>query len=143
MQGGSDGDCSYRARISGAKRRGVRVGATLTQRIEPPDGAGACGPARQGDALIDEVGYLMAVLPGDRHLGVETLSKKLGRKLRLATESRLVPVFKACDPGAISPLGPAYGMQTVLDDRPSGPTPCLLRGGAIIRTWFESMASSS
>jgi Ala-tRNA(Pro) deacylase len=67
--------------------------------------------------LMDEVGYLMAVLPGDRHVGVETLSKKLGRKLELAAESRLVPVFKDCDPGAIPPLGPAYGMQTVLDDR--------------------------
>ncbi len=66
--------------------------------------------------LIDRVGYLMAVLPGDRHVGVETLSKKLGRKLELATESRLAPVFKDCDPGAIPPLGPAYGMETVLDD---------------------------
>jgi Ala-tRNA(Pro) deacylase len=66
--------------------------------------------------LIDDGGYLMAVIPGDRHLQIDTLSKKLRRNLALATESRVVPVFKDCAPGAIPPLGPAYGMKTILDD---------------------------
>jgi Ala-tRNA(Pro) deacylase len=58
----------------------------------------------------------MAVVPGDRHVGVETLSSKLGRELTLADESRIAPVFKDCDLGAIPPLGPAYGMETIVDD---------------------------
>jgi len=64
----------------------------------------------------DRRGYLMAVVPGDRHVGVETLCKKLGRELTLADESRIAPVFKDCDPGAIPPIGPAYGMETIVDD---------------------------
>lgn len=66
--------------------------------------------------LIDSVGYLMVVIPANRHVRVETLSKKLGRDLALAAEFRVAPVFKGCDLGAIPPLGPAYGMETILDD---------------------------
>lgn len=64
----------------------------------------------------DERSYLMAVVPGDRHVGVDILSGKLGRNLALADESRIAPVFKDCDLGAIPPLGPAYGMDTIVDD---------------------------
>ena len=64
----------------------------------------------------DHQGYLMAVVPGDRHVGVDSLSDKLGRRLELADESRIAPVFKDCDLGAIPPLGPAYGMETIVDD---------------------------
>jgi Ala-tRNA(Pro) deacylase len=64
----------------------------------------------------DGGGYVMAVIPSDRHVGVQTLSRKLGRHLELVSEVRLKPVFKDCDPGAIPPLGPAYGMETILDD---------------------------
>ncbi|BAU47715.1 prolyl-tRNA synthetase [Sulfurifustis variabilis] len=61
-------------------------------------------------------GYVMAVVPGSRHVSVKTLSKKLGRELNLAGEDSLVPVFKDCAVGAIPPLGPAYGMETIVDD---------------------------
>ena len=64
----------------------------------------------------DPAGYLMAVVPGDRHVGVDTLSGKVGRKLMLANESRIAPVFRDCDVGAIPPIGPAYGMETIIDD---------------------------
>lgn len=75
-------------------------------------------PDRVAKAVVlrDERGYVMAVLPADRHVMVETLSAKLGRELRMVNEDRFAPVFRDCDPGAIPPLGPAYGMETVLDD---------------------------
>jgi Ala-tRNA(Pro) deacylase len=66
--------------------------------------------------LRDGRNYLMAVVPANRHVHLETLSAKLGRDLHLADEDRLVPVFKDCAPGAIPALGPAYGMETILDD---------------------------
>jgi Ala-tRNA(Pro) deacylase len=50
-------------------------------------------------------------------VGVETLSRRLGRELQLVDENRIAPIFKDCDVGAIPPLGPAYGMETVVDDR--------------------------
>jgi Ala-tRNA(Pro) deacylase len=66
--------------------------------------------------LHDGSRYVMAVVPGSRHVSVRTLSKKLGRELRLAQEESLEPVFRDCAPGAIPPLGPAYGMETIVDD---------------------------
>ncbi len=66
--------------------------------------------------LIDDVGYVMAVVPSNRHVSVHSLSQKLKRELTLAPEHRIAPVFKDCDLGAVPPLGAAYGMETVLDD---------------------------
>jgi Ala-tRNA(Pro) deacylase len=37
-------------------------------------------------------------------------------QLGLATESELVGLFKDCEIGAIPPIGPAYGIETVVDD---------------------------
>lgn len=61
-------------------------------------------------------GYVMAVVPGSRHVSVRTLSKKLKRPLALVKEDGLAPVFTDCERGAIPPLGPAYGMETIIDD---------------------------
>jgi Ala-tRNA(Pro) deacylase len=66
--------------------------------------------------LCDRRGFLMAVVPGNRHVSLEDLWKKLGRRLRLVPEIRLTPVFRDCESGAIPPLGPAYGMETIVDD---------------------------
>lgn len=66
--------------------------------------------------LTDGGHYLMVVLPGDRHVHVETLSRKLGRGLVIADEQRIASVFKDCEVGAIPPIGPAYGIDTILDD---------------------------
>lgn len=66
--------------------------------------------------LSDEDGYLMAVIPGDRHVEVKSISKKLGRRLHLADEMRMTSMFKDCQPGAIPPIGPAYNMETIVDE---------------------------
>lgn len=66
--------------------------------------------------LSDEDGYVMAVIPGDRHVEVKSLSRKLGRRLQLADEMRMTSVFKDCQPGAIPPIGPAYNIETVVDE---------------------------
>lgn len=75
-----------------------------------------------GDALAkavlleDDDGYLMAVIPATHHIKLGRLSEQLKRKLRLAVESELTPLFKDCQPGAVPPLGMAYGMPTIVDD---------------------------
>lgn len=66
--------------------------------------------------LADDRGFLMAVLPGDRHVQLHRLSDRLRRRFALVNEQRIAPIFKDCDLGAIPPLGPAYGMQTIVDD---------------------------
>lgn len=66
--------------------------------------------------LRDKRGYVMAVVPASRYVSVKTLSRKLRRRLMLAQEEVLPPVFKDCVRGAIPPLGPAYGIETMVDD---------------------------
>lgn len=75
-------------------------------------------PAQLAKAVIlsDRRGFLMAVIPGDRHVSLDDLWKRLGRRLSLTPETRLAPVFRDCESGAIPPLGPAYGMETIVDD---------------------------
>jgi Ala-tRNA(Pro) deacylase len=66
--------------------------------------------------LCDDGGYVMAVLPGNRHVRIRALSERLGRHLELAREARIAPVFEDCEVGAIPPMGCAYGMETVVDE---------------------------
>lgn len=65
--------------------------------------------------LEDEAGYVMAVLPATHRVDLGTLHRQLNRKLGLATEGELTQLFADCDIGAIPPLGPAYGMETILE----------------------------
>jgi Ala-tRNA(Pro) deacylase len=74
------------------------------------------GQIAKAVVLADDKGFLMAVLPGDRHVQLHRLADKLRRRFALVTERRIAPIFKDCELGAIPPLGPAYGMQTIVDD---------------------------
>ncbi len=89
-----------------------------TQSSKESAGVARVLPERLAKAVVlnDDKGYVMVVIPSNRHVNVHTLSRKLGRVLALASEDRIAPVFKDCDVGAIPPLGPAYGMETMLDD---------------------------
>lgn len=88
-------------------------------------------PEKLAKAVIlnDRRGFLMAVVPGNRHVSLDDLGKKLGRRLSLASESRLAPVFRDCESGAIPPLGPAYGMETIVDDSLAGQTEVYFESG--------------
>ena len=66
--------------------------------------------------LEDEDGMVMAVLPSTCSVRLGRLSKEMNRRLRLATEEGLRHAFPDCAPGAIPPLGPAYGIRTIVDD---------------------------
>ena len=77
--------------------------------LEPDDVAKAV-------LLGDERGYVMAVLPGGRHVELHKLCDKLRRKLGLVSEERLARVFQDCELGAIPPIGPAYNIETVVDE---------------------------
>jgi Ala-tRNA(Pro) deacylase len=78
-----------------------------------------------GDALAkgvlvkDEEGYLLVVLPSDYHIKLETLHTLLHQEVELATESEVGTLFGDCDPGAIPPIGMAYGIKTIWDPNTS------------------------
>lgn len=66
--------------------------------------------------LKDAKGYVMAVIPADKYVNLESISHRFGRAMVIAPESGFPQIFKDCEPGAIPPIGPAYGMETLLDD---------------------------
>lgn len=65
--------------------------------------------------LEDEAGYVMAVIPADQHIKIARLNRILNRQMGLATEEELGPLFQDCEPGAVPPLGQAYGLETIVD----------------------------
>jgi len=87
----------------------------------------------------DTDGYAMVVVPASNWVEVEHLRKELNRDFHLATEDELAKLFSDCEPGAAPdfhlatedelaklfsdcepgaapPLGPAYGIETFLDE---------------------------
>ncbi len=66
--------------------------------------------------LEDDSGYLMAVLPSSHHVQLGKLGKELKCRLRLASERDLERMFDDCEPGAVPPVGAAYGMRMIVDD---------------------------
>ena len=78
-----------------------------------------------GDALAkgilveDEEGYLLVVLPSDYHVELETLHLLLRQEVQLAAESKVEALFDDCEPGAVPPVGAAYGIKTIWDPNTS------------------------
>ena len=65
--------------------------------------------------LEDEKGYLMAVIPASHKVNLGAVHRQLNRALGLATDRELGELFKDCEPGALPPLGLAYGIDSILD----------------------------
>lgn len=78
-----------------------------------------------GDALAkgvlvkDEDGFLLVVLPADFHIELDSLGKLLGQEVSMVDESALGEVFDDCEPGAVPPIGMAYGIKTLWDPESS------------------------
>lgn len=66
--------------------------------------------------LEDDQGYVMVVVPSSRHVDLGEIHRQLNRDLGLATESVLGRLFMDCELGALPAIGPAYGMETIVDD---------------------------
>ncbi len=67
--------------------------------------------------LQDERGYLLVVVPASYQVDLAKLEHQLHRKLELAREHSLSDLFPDCELGALPPLGRAYGIPTIYDDR--------------------------
>jgi Ala-tRNA(Pro) deacylase len=63
----------------------------------------------------DADGYAMVVIPASNWVEMDHLRKELNRDFHLATEDEIATLFNDCDVGAVPPLGPAYGIETYLD----------------------------
>jgi len=70
----------------------------------------------KGVVLRDVNGHLMAILPATHYLDIGQMNAWLDRKLDLLPEDDLLGLFTDCEPGAVPPIGTAYGMEAVLDE---------------------------
>ena len=66
--------------------------------------------------LEDDRGYVMAVVPASHRVSLGKLHHQLDRRLGLATEGELKPLFPDCDLGAIPPVGSAFGLDTLVEE---------------------------
>jgi Ala-tRNA(Pro) deacylase len=66
--------------------------------------------------LCDELDFLVAVVPATHSLQLGRLRMQLARAVRLATEAEILSLFSDCAGGAIPPVGPAYGLEVIIDD---------------------------
>lgn len=72
----------------------------------------------KGVLLKDENGILsLAVVPSDRLVDLERAGKALGHKAEIASESDVAKRFDDCEPGAVPPIGNAYALRVLLDER--------------------------
>lgn len=65
----------------------------------------------------DTQGYAMVVIPGHHWLKLKIIREELNREFELAEETEINKLFSDCQSGAIPPLGPAYELETFMDQR--------------------------
>lgn len=53
--------------------------------------------------------------PATHKVDLGAVRRQLNRKLGLATDVSLL-LFRDCEPGALPPLGRAYGIETIVDE---------------------------
>ena len=75
-------------------------------------------PERIAKAVVLEYddGYMLAVIPANRHVRLGQLRQVMGRDLRMATEYGISRLFPDCDMGAVPPIGYAYGVESIWDE---------------------------
>jgi Ala-tRNA(Pro) deacylase len=102
------------------ERKGIRY--ELISHPPTGDAAHTAQEARvRGDrlaksvVLADDSGYLMAIIPASHRLDLQAVHQEFSREFALASEPELLDLFKDCEPGAIPPLGQAYGIDVVVD----------------------------
>lgn len=64
----------------------------------------------------DAQGYAMVIIPANNWVKLDALQKELSRSFELAKEADVTRLFPDCQPGAVPPVGMAYGLKTYLDD---------------------------
>ena len=64
----------------------------------------------------DETGYAMLLLPAINYVEMKHVRKELDRDLELVEEDEFSKLFPDCEPGAVPPLGPAYQIETCVDE---------------------------
>jgi Ala-tRNA(Pro) deacylase len=71
----------------------------------------------KGVVLTREGGYVVAVLPASCKVQLDAIEQMLHCPVALATEEEFSALFPDCDPGAVPPVGAAYAVDCIVDNR--------------------------
>lgn len=76
-------------------------------------------PERVAKGVLLNAGgrYVLAVTRADCHLDLDELGRLLRASVELAPREDVENVFDDCAQGAVPPLGPAYGIESVWDEQ--------------------------
>jgi Ala-tRNA(Pro) deacylase len=88
--------------------------------------------AQLAKAVVLEDGnrYVLAVVPATRRVDVDAVARLCNsRFLALVPEEDFPLLFRDCRPGAVPPIGEAYGIQSVVDESLTEPTDVYLEAG--------------
>ena len=66
--------------------------------------------------LRHDDGYVLAVVPSTHRVELSAVERTLGCKLNIATENEVGRIFGDCMLGAVPPTGPAYDLETLVDE---------------------------
>jgi len=66
--------------------------------------------------LTGRDGFMVALLPALRHIQFDELRRMLGDDVNMASEEQIETLFLDCQPGSVPAIGPAYGLNVVVDD---------------------------
>jgi Ala-tRNA(Pro) deacylase len=64
----------------------------------------------------DGSGYAMVIVPATNYVEMKHVRKELNRDLELVAEDEFARLLPDCEPGAVPPIGPAYRIETFLDE---------------------------
>jgi Ala-tRNA(Pro) deacylase len=70
----------------------------------------------KGVIVKDDSGYAMVVVPAINYVEMKHVRKELDRQLELVEEDEFAKLFPDCEPGAVPAVGPAYQIETFLDE---------------------------
>ncbi len=73
-------------------------------------------PLAKAVGVKDKQGYAMVVVPANNWVEMKHLRRQLNRDFHLASENEIARLFSDCDPGAVPPIGPAYDIETFVDE---------------------------
>lgn len=83
----------------------------------------------KGILIRSPQGFLLAVLPASRQVGLAELGDWLEQPVELASEDDVTTVFSDCAPGSVPPVAGAYGLAGVVDDSLEGFENIYFEGG--------------
>ena len=88
-------------------------------------------PARLAKAVLlkDAQGFLMALVPADRSVDLNTLNLRTNRVLTTASQGEVKALFDDCSRGAVPAIGQAYNLPLIWDDHILEQPDCYLEAG--------------